>query len=405
MLYFVSIIEGNGWKVSTFKIPLFAKILNTPLHSLFLAPLQQKLKMLKPIALLALCATLAAANLVRIPIHRNPNYQRTSENSATEAEIVRAKYARDAVTTTGNDTVGHEPLTNQANGQYYGQITIGTPPQDFLVSFDTGSSNLWVPSVKCSACSQTCLNHQKYNSSASSTYVANGTGFYMDYSQGGVIGYLSQDTVRVGNIVVENQVFAEVVTEVDNSFTQLGFDGVLGMGFQSLAVDDVTPVFNNMWSQKLVEQEVFSLYLSTNDSSEQNGELILGGSDPSRYQGELYYVDLSKKNRWQIKMDSVYFGERTLCKDGCEAVVDTGSSLLLLPDGAFKLFMDVYDNLTPPYLNMQFVIGGMMFWLPSNLMYVQKSGTDYWVLGDSFLSYFYTEFDMANKRIGFATPA
>ncbi|XP_050321974.1 lysosomal aspartic protease-like [Bactrocera neohumeralis] len=361
--------------------------------------------MLKTSLLLALCATLAAADLQRIPIYRNPNYQRTPANSAAEAEIVRAKYALDAVTTTSNASVGHETLTNQANKQYYGQITIGTPPQDFLVSFDTGSSNLWVPSVKCSACSQTCLSQQKYNSSASSTYVANGTGFYMDYSQGGVIGYLSQDTVRVAGIVVENQVFAEIVTEVDDSFTQLGFDGILGMGFPTLAVDGVTPVFNNMWSQKLVEQEVFSLYFATNGSSAQGGELILGGSDTSRYQGNLNYVQLTKKDRWQIKMDTVQFGERLLCKDGCEAVVDTGSSVILMPDGAYKLFMEVFANSTQSLPDMVFVIGGTIYALPSNLVDVQKSTTDYWILGDSFLSGFYTEFDVANKRIGLATLA
>jgi len=65
------------------------------------------------------------------------------------------------------------PISNFMGAQYYGPVSVGTPAQNFNVVFDTGSSNLWVPSKKCF--SVACYLHKTYDSTKSSTYKANGT--------------------------------------------------------------------------------------------------------------------------------------------------------------------------------------------------------------------------------------
>lgn len=67
-----------------------------------------------------------------------------------------------------------ESLANILDLYYIGVISIGTPAQSFLVNFDTGSSDLWIPSISCDINEIGCMNHLKYDSSKSSTYVSNG---------------------------------------------------------------------------------------------------------------------------------------------------------------------------------------------------------------------------------------
>lgn len=67
-----------------------------------------------------------------------------------------------------------EPLSNAQDFLYYGTISIGTPARKFLINFDTGSSDLWIPSIKCRASQAGCGSHNKYDATKSSTFKPNG---------------------------------------------------------------------------------------------------------------------------------------------------------------------------------------------------------------------------------------
>lgn len=245
-------------------------------------------------------------------------------------QINRLRYGVNNLASSGD--VDIVSLKNYLDAQYFGEIGIGTPPQKFTVIFDTGSSNLWVPSSKCYF-SIACLLHSKYNARRSSSYVKNGKRAEIHYGTGSISGYFSQDHVTLGDLVVENQDFIEATSEPSITFLAARFDGILGLGFQEISVGKAVPVWYNMMNQGLVKEPVFSFWLNRNADEEEGGEIVFGGVDPDHYKGEHTWVPVSQKGYWQFDMDDVLVdGESTdFCADGCSAIADSGTSLLAGP--------------------------------------------------------------------------
>ncbi|CAK7350131.1 unnamed protein product [Dovyalis caffra] len=223
-------------------------------------------------------------------------------------------------------------LKNYMDAQYFGEIGIGTPPQKFTVIFDTGSSNLWVPSSKCYF-SIACYFHSKYKSRHSSTYKKNGKSAEIHYGTGAISGFFSQDHVKVGNLVVKNQEFIEASREPSITFLVAKFDGILGLGFQEISVGKAVPVWYNMFDQGLLKEPVFSFWFNRNADEEEGGEIVFGGVDPEHYKGEHTYVPVTQKGYWQFDMGNVLIDGQTtgFCANGCAAIADSGTSLLAGP--------------------------------------------------------------------------
>ncbi|KMZ07481.1 lysosomal aspartic protease [Drosophila simulans] len=356
----------------------------------------------------------ANSTLRRIPIQKSPHFKRSHKNIVAERDFVQQKYNRQ-YTANGYPM---EHLSNYDNFQYYGNISIGTPGQDFLVQFDTGSSNLWVPGSSCT--SAACQDHQVFYKNQSSTYVANGKPFSITYGTGSVSGYLSADYVSFAGLTVQNQTFGEVTTEQGTNFVDAYFDGILGMGFPSLAVDGVTPTFQNMIQQGLVQSPVFSFFLRDNGSvTFYGGELILGGSDPSLYRGSLTYVNVIQAAYWKFQTDYIKVGS-TFISTFAQAIADTGTSLIIAPQAQYDqislLFNanseGLFECSSTSYPDLIININGVDFKIPAKYYIIQEEyvcslaiqsiNQDFWIMGDVFLGRIYTEFDVGNQRLGFA---
>ncbi|KZS90516.1 acid protease [Sistotremastrum niveocremeum HHB9708] len=322
---------------------------------------------------------------------------------------------------------GSDSLTDDNSQLWYGKISVGTPATTYTVDFDTGSSDLFLPSSKCGS---TCTGHTKYNPSKSSTASDAGKKFSLAYGDGSTVsGEQFTDKVTVAGLTADNQILGSATTYSSGfESSQFPADGLMGLAWPQLAVMS-TPFFNTLIQQGSVSAGEFGFKLTADGA-----ELFLGGVNDDLVGGDFTTIPVTQQGYWQVDMDSVNVGSKAVVK-GISAIIDSGTTLIVgdstnvakfykgikgskdasstLGDGFFT-----FPCSSSPSVSLTF--GGQAFDFSNTFSLGQASdgssdcvggvvaadtGIDGWIAGDVFMSNVYTAFSFDDSTVSFAPLA
>ncbi|GAA5997214.1 pepsin-like aspartic protease [Rhodotorula paludigena] len=304
----------------------------------------------------------AEPQVLKVPIRKRSGEQhrrRDGEAYRLRASAMRNKYggvspSQFKSSSSSNSTAGKKrqnslEMTSYQDSQWYGEIDVGTPPTAFSVVLDTGSSDLILAETGCNGCLSSTV---EYDPNTSSTSSISQSSFSITYGSGAASGSLVSDTISIANYTQDNQIFA--ACDVMQNIVDGTISGILGLGWTPLAQSRATPLVQDLWESGALPEGVFGFAFETHtfttasEPTAPGGTLTIGGVDTSAYSGEINWVNVvGTPSYWNIPLEGVSVGGRALSLTDDAVVIDTGTTLIGMPESAAQTVYDQVPNSTP----------------------------------------------------------
>ncbi|KIJ32489.1 hypothetical protein M422DRAFT_35793 [Sphaerobolus stellatus SS14] len=314
---------------------------------------------------------------------------------------------------------------------YIATIQIGTPPRDFNILMDSGSSDLWVGSEICSGQKGgNCGQHTFLGLNSSSTFVNTTDAWNITYGTGFAAGFKVQDNIAIAGMSLNNHTFG--IAQVESSdFTGADFDGLMGLAQSGLSNQGVPTPVESLALQGLISEAIVSYKISRGADKLNDGEISFGGLDSSKFDSSTLTTlpNLSPIGFWEAAMDGASVDGKDAGFNNRTAILDTGTSLAFGPRNdviaLHKLITGAaFDGQTftvPCSLNQSVALsfGGRTFTIdPRDIAFAQANNNDVcvsgiqtgavddngstWLVGDTFLKNAYYSTDVNRNTISLA---
>ncbi|KAI1336807.1 aspartic endopeptidase [Xylariaceae sp. FL0016] len=357
----------------------------------------------------------------------------------------RVRKERVLVKKTGSgDDAQHGQVTaedQQNDSEYLCKVSVGTPGQDMLLDFDTGSADLWMINTEVSKANQ--QGHNVFDPKKSSTYKKlDNLTWEISYGDGSsASGDCGSDTVTIGGISVENQTL-ELAKKLSAQFAQGTGDGLLGLAFSTINTvkksnesdPQKTPV-ENMIKQQDIKSSLFtSCFYSSRDKKKDESFYTFGSIDQDlvKSSGEdITYTKIdNSQGFWMFNSESASINGKSIALSGNMAIADTGTTLALVSDEVVEALYKAipgakYDETNQGYIfptstkvddlpEFKVAVGDKEFVIQKeDLAFTTTEDGKHWyggvqsrgtmtfdILGDTFLKSVYCIWDVDNLQFG-----
>ena len=259
--------------------------------------------------------------------------------------------------------------------------------------------------------------------------------FQVTYGTGAVAGDIITDDIAVAGLQLPNHTFGVAKREtVDFSSSQTSFDGIMGLAQSTLSEQKTLTAVESLAKAGLIQEAITSFKLSRLADHNNDGEVTFGGLDTSKFdQNTLVTINNVNANGfWEAPLDSVSLSGTNLGLNGRTAILDTGTTLLVVPQadaqtihqaipGAADVGNGTFTLPCTTTASLALTFGGGSFAIdPRDIVFVpvdpnnptgdcisgisggQIGGPEQWLAGDVFLKNAYFSTNVGKNTIQLA---
>lgn len=270
---------------------------------------------------------------------------------------------------------------------------------------------------------------------SSTSFVDSQNPFNVTYGKGFVKGNIIADDLLVAGLKLPGHTFG-VATEESDDFSGNSslFDGIMGLAQSTLSEQRTLTPPESLAKAGQIKEAIVSFKLSRLADQKNDGEVTFGGLDASKFDQKTLVTlnNANNKGFWEGALDAVSVDGNDLGLNGRTAILDTGTTILIVPtadaqlihksitgaqdigNGSFSVPCTTNSSLALTFGQQSFAIDPRdIAALPLDLNNLtgdcisgisagQVAGANEWLVGDTFLKNVYFSTNVGKNTIQLA---